>query len=225
MHSNGSETNCAALQHGANQGQAKHIREVGAGRETFCLHNGETPAPYAKPTHVAVALLSSLLLLSLWGCGGGIPRKFVKMAEPGTTLTAVTTHPEQYRGKVVLLGGVMVTDEEHERDHWLRLKNRPLDENNFPHRPLHTDDAEAGYYWVVLPQKQLPLAYRHWARMTVVGRVTGELRSTKEPVLSLLYVRGWGIDPVHDAAWEDTVDANYLPSVPTGVNRESDSSK
>lgn len=225
MHSSGSETDGVASQSCANQERAKHTYNLRAGLDLHRPRYGVTPVPHAKPTSVAVALLLSVLVLSLWGCGGGIPRKFVKMAEPGTTLTAVTTHPEQYRGKVVLLGGVMVTDEEHGRDHWLRLKNRPLDENNIPHRPLHTDDAEAGYYWVVLPQKQLPLAYRHWARMTVVGRVTGELRSTKEPVLSLLYVRGWGIDPVHDAAWEDTVDANYLPSVPAGVNRESDSSK
>jgi hypothetical protein len=94
-----------------------------------------------------------------------------------------------------------------------------------PHRPLRTDAAEAGYYWVVLPNQQLPPAYRHWARMTVVGRVTDELRSMNEPVLSLLYVRGWGVNPVHDAAWEETVDANYLPSVPAGVGREYDPSR
>jgi starvation-inducible outer membrane lipoprotein len=180
--------------------------------------------PCAMSAPVAVVLLLSLLLVPLWGCGG-IPRKYVKMAEPDVTLTAMTTHPEQYRGKVVLLGGVMVAEEEHGRDHWLRVKNRPLDEDNMPHRPLHTDDAEAGYYWVVLPKEQLPPGYRHWARMTVVGRVTGERRARSEPVLSLLYVRGWGVNPTHDAAWEETVDANYLPTVPAAVGREYDTSR
>jgi hypothetical protein len=52
--------------------------------------------------------------------------------------------------------------------------------------------------------------------MTVVGRVTG-LTSGKEPMLSLVYVRGWGLQSGHDAVWEDTVDANYKPSIPAGA--------
>jgi hypothetical protein len=39
------------------------------------------------------------------------------MAEPGATLTKVITRPEDYCGKVVLLGGVMVAEEEQGRDH------------------------------------------------------------------------------------------------------------
>lgn len=222
MHLSVSETWRAVLRLDQNRDGSEQTR---AGHDPTRPRCGVTPVPRTKPTPVAVVLLLSLLPLSLWGCGGGVPHKYVKMAEPGVTLTAVTTHPEQYRGKVVLLGGVMVAEEEYGHDHWLRVKNRPLDEDHIPHRPLHADDAEAGYYWIVLPKQQLPPAYRHWARMTVVGRVTGERRATSEPVLSLLYVRGWGVHPTHDAAWEDTVDANYLPSVPAGVGREFDPSR
>ena len=59
----------------------------------------------------------------LWGCAN-VPRQYVRMAEPGTTLTALTAHPEMYRGKVVLLGGVII-EEENEQYLWLRVKNRP----------------------------------------------------------------------------------------------------
>jgi hypothetical protein len=54
--------------------------------------------------------------------------------------------------------------------------------------------------------------------MTVVGRVTG-LTPGKEPMLSLVYVRGWGLQSGHDAVWEDAVDANYQPSAPAGAVR------
>ena len=55
--------------------------------------------------------------------------------------------------------------------------------------------------------------------MTVVGRITG-LAPGKEPMLSLVYVRGWGLQSSRDAVWEDIVDANYLPSVPAGAMGE-----
>lgn len=149
-----------------------------------------------------------------------VPRQFVQMAEPGATLTALNAQPELYRGKVVLLGGTIVEEEENEQYLWLRVKNRPLDQDYVPHRPVDTGGPEAGHYWVMIPKQQIPREYRHWARMTVVGRVTGKQRLTTEPVLSLLYVRGWGTSRVHDAVWEDSSDPNYVPSVPAGVGGE-----
>ena len=62
----------------------------------------------------------------------------------------------------------------------------------YPHRPADMNGPEAGSYWVVVAKQQFPRQYRQWARMTVVGRVTG-MQRYEEPVLSLLYVRGWGI--------------------------------
>jgi len=42
----------------------------------------------------------------------------------------------------------------------------------------------------------------------------------KEPMLSLIYVRGWGLRSTHDAVWEDVVDANYVPSLPADIGGE-----
>jgi hypothetical protein len=53
--------------------------------------------------------------------------------------------------------------------------------------------------------------------MTVVGRVTGTQRY-KEPVLSLLYVRGWGMSSAHHGVWEN-IDPTYSPSVPGGLKK------
>ena len=81
---------------------------------------------------------------------------------------------------------------------------------------------EACHYWVIMPKQQIPREYRHWAHMTVVGRVTGTQRLVTEAVLLLLYVRDRGTSLVHDAVWEDSFDPNYVPSVPAGVGREFD---
>ena len=139
----------------------------------------------------------------LSGCAN-VPRHYVRMAEPGTTLTALTAHPEMYRGKVVLLGGTIIEEE--------------LDQDYKPHRPADMNGPEAGSYWVVVAKQQLPSLYRQWARITVVGQVTGTQRFKTEPVLSLLYVRGWGINEAHHGVWEN-VNPNYIFSTPGGIKK------
>lgn len=153
----------------------------------------------------------------LWGCAN-VPRHYVRMAEPGTTLTALTAHPEMYRGKVVLLGGTIIEEEENDQDLWLHVINRPLDQDYIPHGPADKDGPEGGSYWVVVTKQQFPRQYRQWARMTVVGRVTGTQRFETEPVLSLLYVRGWGLSSAHHGVWEN-VNPNYIPSTPGGIKK------
>lgn len=152
----------------------------------------------------------------LWGCAN-VPRQYVRMAEPGATLTALTAHPEMYRGKVVLLGGTIIEEEENEQDLWLHVLNRPLDQDYIPHRPVDRDGPEAGSYWVVVAKQQFPQQHRQWGRVTVVGRVTDAQRY-EEPVLSLLYVRGWGVSSAHHGFWEN-IDPQYRLSVPGGLKK------
>ena len=48
--------------------------------------------------------LGVLLLWALSSCST-LPSKYVEQAEPGVTLTALTTSPQQFRDKVVILDG------------------------------------------------------------------------------------------------------------------------
>lgn len=160
----------------------------------------------------AAMAISTTVVFS--GCSN-VPRHYVRMAESDTTLTMLTADPEKYGGKVVLLGGTIIEEQTNEQFLWLRVKNRPLDQDYMPHRPPALDGPEAGSYWLMVGKEQLPSNYRHWARMTVVGRVMGAQRQT-EPVLSLLYVRGWGISGEYDGIWEH-LDPNYIPTIPTGT--------
>src|SRR5262245_30947955 len=80
-----------------------------------------------------LVLTISLLCASL-SCSP-LPRKYLHQAEPGVTLTDLVTNPDMYRGKVVILGGTIVEEKQDRGQLWLRMRNRPLDEDYHPHRP------------------------------------------------------------------------------------------
>ncbi|MGH7231639.1 MAG: Slp family lipoprotein [Nitrospiraceae bacterium] len=172
---------------------------------------------------------AGLLLLSLlcaaFGCSTALPSKYVRQAEPDVTLTALVTHPERYRGKVVVLGGTIVEETLDGDRLLLHMKNRPLDEDYHPHRPAVVDGPEAGYYWIVASPEKIAKTYRNWARATVVGQVVGvkaaagQTASIDEPVLAAMYMRGWGGSD-HKDAWEDFEDPNYRVRSPGGIHGE-----
>ena len=163
-----------------------------------------------------------MLLLSgcvLTSCST-LPSKYIEQAEPGVTLTKLAASPpEQFRNKVVILGGVLVKEREQAGRVWLHLRNRPLDNHYQPHRPISLDGPEAGYFWVTAAtHEQLPTRYRKWARMTVVGRVIGTAEN--EPVLMLMYMRGWDTSGSNHDGWEESTDPAYLPTIPEGLHGE-----
>ena len=164
----------------------------------------------------ACLALAATMTVALWGCAT-VPRRYTWIAEPGVTLTMLSSNPQPYVGKVVLLGGTITEEEENDHVLMLRLKNRPLDQDYKPHRPADSTGPEAGSYWVMVSKSQLPPKFRNWARATVVGRVTGERRYQSEPVLTLLYMRGWGATGNQAGLWEN-IDPNYVPSVPGSID-------
>lgn len=164
----------------------------------------------------AALMVGVTMAVATWGCSS-VPRRYLWIAEPGVTLTMLSANPQPYVGKVILLGGTITEEEEYQQYLFLRLKNRPLDQDYKPHRPADTEGTEDGSYWVAVPKQQVPPKYRNWARATVVGRVTGQQRSKTEPVLMLLYMRGWGASGDHAGLWEN-IDPNYVPSVPGSID-------
>lgn len=178
-------------------------------------------------SHINRIVVGIVWLSLSMGCSS-LPSRYVQQAEPGVTLTSLTESPEASQGKTVILGGVVVDHEQDGQTLWLHLKNRPLDKGYRPHRPTVNEGAEAGYYWVVVSKAAtLPPKWNQWARVTVVGRVTGQKvvpspsGPITEPVLSLVFMRGWTMGQAQQgSAWEEAVDANYLLSVPEGLHGE-----
>jgi len=153
------------------------------------------------------------------GCSP-VPRKYIRDAVPNVTLVSLQTTPDLYRNRLVIMGAVLLEEEHRDGALWLHVKNRPLDQDYRPQLPPSVNDPEAGWYWIVVgSQEAFRNARQHWVDMTVVGRVTG-LAPGKEPVLNMVYVRGWGRQSDHDGVWEELVDANYIPFVPSEVKGE-----
>ena len=155
------------------------------------------------------------------GCGLGarhvIPRELLQQAEPGVTLTALTTHPDLYQGKVLLLGGVPLAEIRAGDRLWIDLRNRPLDADYVPHRPLSHGGLEEGHYWVVVSPQEFPPTSHTWARVTVVGRVVSrplsapaEFTAKPGPVLAALYLQAWPVAEAQAETWQDRRDPHYL---------------
>ncbi len=163
-------------------------------------------------------ILFLLALCLAVGCSP-VPRKYLREAESGVTLTAIKTTSNYYQGKLVILGGTIVEEETRDGRLWLHVVNRPLDRDYRPQLPPSPDDPEGGSYWVVVGNRMnFPDSYHHWEDMIVVGRVAA-LAPGREPVLKMVYVRGRDLQSSHrhDAVWEDLVDANYVLSTPAGA--------
>lgn len=163
----------------------------------------------------------------LAGCGS-LPARYVQQADPGVTLTSLTESPEALQGKTVILGGVVIDHQQDGQTLWLHLRNRPLDKEYRPHRPTVNEGSEAGYYWVVVSNAAtLPPKWNHWARVTVVGRLTGQKVTPssngpiREPVLSLVFMRGWTMAQAQQGSMqEESAGASDLLSVPEGLHAE-----
>lgn len=150
------------------------------------------------------------------GCSP-IPKKYLRQVDPSVTLSTLVAKSNYYQNKLVILGGVIMEEENRDGRLWLHVRNRPLDQDYRPQLPPTPDDPEGGWYWVIVGNlANFPGSHHHWADMTVVGRLSG-LAPGREPILRMVYVRGWGLRSGQESVWEDLVDANYLPLTPAGA--------
>lgn len=100
---------------------------------------------------------------------------------------------------------------------WIELRNRPLEANYVPHRPLPRGGPEDGHYWVLVPSHDFPPTSHTWARVTVVGRVLArplsappQVMAEPEPVLAALYIHAWPVDESRAETWQDHRDSHYM---------------
>jgi len=172
-----------------------------------------------SPSRLAQNILLPVLCVAV-GCTA-VPQKYLHQADQTVRYSQLAVTPELYQNRLVVLGAVLVKEELRAGDLWLHVKNRPLNKKYHPQLPPSPNDPEGGWYWIVVsPHDTLPSSYRHWAEMTIVGRVIG-VGPEGQPLLKLLYARGWGMTPEHDGVWEHLVDQNYEVMTPPQLIRDS----
>jgi starvation-inducible outer membrane lipoprotein len=178
----------------------------------------ETPWPFYVRRSGSWVIVMALIFGTV-GCSS-VPRRYLWNAEKGVTLLDLQRTPERYQGKNVILGGVIVHEEKKEGRLWLRVENRPLDENQHPHLAGNPDGPEGGYYWVALDAGKVPAHYHEWAQITVVGQVVPTEPGVKsDPVLAAVYLRGWSRLTKEHSIWEID-DPNYTMDAPAGLHGE-----
>ncbi|TKB76110.1 MAG: hypothetical protein E8D45_06985 [Nitrospira sp.] len=150
----------------------------------------------------AVGAVAALVGLS--GCvskTSPIPSQYLDQIDQTVTFGMLSRQAEAYRGKVVALGGVIVSARYDQQGRtWMLVRNRPLDSDLEPHIPVSRDEQDA--FWAIVDSKQLTANFKRWARITVIGRVSdenpsqlGQLGSEgakqKTPVVVSDYIHGW----------------------------------
>jgi outer membrane lipoprotein len=120
-------------------------------------------------TLTAPLLLVFALLL---GCAHVVPQESRRTVEPGLTPEMLFKDPGLYRGKTVMLGGVVISSKNTSEGSYLEVLERPLDSLE---RPRDVDVSSGRF--LVFSEKYLETAiFTQGREVTVGGEVMGSER-------------------------------------------------
>jgi outer membrane lipoprotein len=108
--------------------------------------------------------------LLLWSCATPISEQTLMQADPGITFGELIKDPEEFKGRVVLLGGQILSTIVKESGTWVEVVQKPLDRQ---HEPKDTDDSE-GRFVIDYADFRDPAIYAKGRKITVVGEVLGK---------------------------------------------------
>jgi outer membrane lipoprotein len=114
------------------------------------------------------AIVLALALLVLSGCAHVVSPELRAEAEP-VNVEDLFGHPELYRGKTVILGGVLIEATNTEKGTTLEILEKPLD---YRGRPQDTDRSR-GRFIVKHGERLDTLIFKPGRELTVVGEVLG----------------------------------------------------
>jgi outer membrane lipoprotein len=120
------------------------------------------------------------LMVFTVACGSAIPKESLRQVDPGITFQGLIKDPERYRGKVILVGGQIVSTTVHESESWVEVLQQPLD---WKQRPQNTD-VSYGRFLVRFQGFLDPVIYAAGKKITVLGEVSGE---KVQPISEMAY--------------------------------------
>jgi len=112
-------------------------------------------------------ILSALLLVG--GCAPPFSRAALDQVDRSITFTELRSDPDRYKGKWVMLAGVIVGTKNTQEGTFIEVLQRPTERRG---RPLDTDVTEGRF--IISSAKFLDAAVYHGGRLiTVIGEVAG----------------------------------------------------
>src|SRR5713101_2969408 len=136
---------------------------------------------------IALQIVCSTFLLA--SCAT-IPSEFTKQVDQDLTFADAKRAPEQFRGKIFLLGGTVSERTDLPDMTKMRIHEHQVDTRYSPHISVPSE----GEFLVVIRPPVNPAQYPAGKRVTVVGKLTGvEPATGREPLPSFdaLYLRSW----------------------------------
>ena len=118
---------------------------------------------------LAVGTISFSLLLLSSGCATTKKEAGKQAAYEAIPFSEILASPEIYRGKVVRLGGVIITTENREKETVLEILEKPLGRRGRP----KAGDVSGGRFRVVFEEFLDKAIYRPDRPLTIVGEIVG----------------------------------------------------
>ena len=121
------------------------------------------------PLTAGAPILALVFLALVGGCANPFPQDLLAKVEKNVTYQEFQDAPEQFDGKLMMFGGVIIETKNAEDGAWIIVLEKPLDKEGRPDWA-----AESGGQFLIITKAYLDLgAFRRGRSITVIGESKG----------------------------------------------------
>jgi outer membrane lipoprotein len=140
-----------------------------------------------------IGCMLPLFMLALTSCANVISKDIRDMATQEVAFSALASNPEGYRGRVVILSGLVVQTDPTQEGTYIEVMQTPADSAG---RPQNIDQSQ-GRFYALSKEYRDPALWAKGREVTVAGEVagsretvTGEVRRAL-PVIRVMQIHLW----------------------------------
>ncbi len=105
----------------------------------------------------------------LIACGPVISKQVMSYVDPSISFQDLIKDPDRYKGKTVVLGGLIIGTSVRQNETWMEILQQPLESRQKP----EDSDVSFGRFLVQFPDYRDPAVYSPGRAITVAGQVLG----------------------------------------------------
>lgn len=150
-----------------------------------------------RPTGPVFWRMIALPVYLMVGCAAGpevVPDSLKSQVESGMTFQQILEHPDQFRGKIVVWGGEVLSAKRLSDSTQLEMLQLPLDDSQ---RPSIVKTDSQGRFFAFAKNFLDPATFPVHTRVTLVGEVTGAQTANLDemtyryPTLDIKHLHVW----------------------------------